>query len=393
MSGSVFDALRRHLASAEHVDISQYEFINLAAVREAAGDNWANIKSRVFVAAESIIESHLADEDLVIRCASGYLVVFHDTSGLEAQALTETIRQELQTFFLGEDLTRPLSVEAEFETMSVAEFAAKLDAAEVEETEISDSARKTVREIGERRQIDDTVFWPAWNPKQEAVAAFAAVGRKTRQDQAGWMLQDEILGQGFGPADRLAIDLQVLTQAQSELKTLTQQRLRCGVIVPVGYSVIAHGPSRIRFASTLTQMPDELRKLVFLNVENAPVDAPASQVNESCRSVLNCCGRLMIRAPLDALSLERFRDSGASLVGARLPAHYKDSLPAQIERFTAIARRLGVPIYLDGIRDWNALKAALASPAQLLIGPTFGEQSKLSAPHKLSRARALSLAA
>lgn len=393
MQDRVLEELKRHLASAEHVDVSQYQFINLDAVRAAAGTMWDSVRSRVFLAAETMIRRRLATHDLLICCASGFLVVFRDTEGPAAQRITNEITAEMERFFLGDAITKLLSVESSCEQLTIAEFAATLDAADVDDSAVSAPGRAQVRELAARREIEELVFWPAWDPRREAVACFSAAPRRRARDGSGWEWTGEMLAGRPGPDPRLGFDLAVLTRVHEALEALHSQNARCGVITPVGYASLAHGPSRTRYAAALTTLPSHLRKLVFLKVEATPLDAPAAQINESCRSVLACCGRLMLHAPLEALSLARFADTGATLVGATLPASPGRGLAQDIERFCALARRNGSKVYFDGVADWGLLKAALASPAQLLIGPAFGEFGVLQAPYRLPRARALSQAA
>lgn len=393
MQDQVLEELKRHLASAEHVDVSQYQFINLDAVRAAAGGMWETIRARVFLACENLIKRRIAGQDMVIRCASGFLVVFRSAEGTAAQRITNEITAEMQQFFLGDAITKLLDVEANCEQLTVAEFAATLDAADVEESAVSAPGRDEVRQLAARREIEELVFWPAWDPRREAVACFAAAPRRRSRDETGWEWTAEMLAGRSRPDTRLAFDLAVLTRVHEALETLHAQKARCGVITPVGYASLAHGPSRTRYAAALSALPEHLRKLIFLKVEGTPLDAPAAQVNESCRSVLACCGRLMLHAPLEAMSLARFADAGAALVGASLASPPGRALAQDMERFSALARRIQTPVYFDGVANWDLLKAALSSPAQLVIGAAFGEFGSLQAPYRLPRARALSSAA
>lgn len=392
MQDTVFEELRRHLASAEHVDLGQYRFINLDAVRAAAGPMWESLRSRVFLASESIIRKHAGRNDLVIQCATGFLVVYRGSDPEEAQATTRAIGEALRRFFLGETMTKLMGLETSCEQLSVAEFAATLDAAQVEE-QASEAARAEVRQLAARRVIDSLVFWPAWDPRHEAVASFMASPRRRRADGHGWAVGADLLHGRPGPQPRLALDLAVLALVREALDALQAGNARCGVITPVGYGVLAHPPTRTRYATALAGMPEAMRRLIVLKVEAAPLDAPAGQISESCRTLLPHCGRLLLHAPLDALSLQRFENAGAALVGASLPAGSPSAIEHDLVRFCALARRVALPVYLDAVADWEQLKIALASPARLIAGPVFGERSELAVPYRLSRARALSSAA
>lgn len=393
MQDKVFEELRRHLASAEHVDVGQYQFINLEAVRAAAGGLWETIRSRVFVASESIIRKHAGSADLIIQCATGFLVVYRGTDADTAQAMTEVIGADMRRFFLGESITRLIALDMGCEQLSVAEFAATLEAAQAEERVVSKAARAEVRALGARRIIDGLVFDPVWDPRREAVGAFMARPRRKTAGGHGWITGAALLTGRRGPEPRLELDLAVLSLAREAIEGLHAQNTRCGVIVPACYRALAHGPTRTRYVAALAAMPEALRRLVFLKIEAAPLDAPAGQVNESCRTLLPWCGRLLLHAPLDALGLQRFENAGASLIGASLPTARHKGAAQDIERFAALSRRIGLPVYLDAVSDWEGLKLALASPAHFIAGPVFGQVKALAPPYRLPRARALSHAA
>ncbi|MBL4544470.1 MAG: hypothetical protein JKP95_00620 [Oceanicaulis sp.] len=46
MNDDVMTQLKRHLASAEQIDVSRYQFVNMDRVRDAAGDRWPEWRER-----------------------------------------------------------------------------------------------------------------------------------------------------------------------------------------------------------------------------------------------------------------------------------------------------------------------------------------------------------
>ena len=62
MNDDVMIQLKRHLASAEQIDVSRYQFVNMERVREAAGHRWPELRERAFIASRSIMERHIAEE-------------------------------------------------------------------------------------------------------------------------------------------------------------------------------------------------------------------------------------------------------------------------------------------------------------------------------------------
>ena len=160
--------LKRHLASAEQIDVSRYQFVNMERVREAAGHLWPELRQRAFIASRSILERRIAEDDLIIQCESGYLVIFKALSGRQAQALTNKVRAELEEFFLGEAFINQLGVEAKSEQLSVEEFAATLASADVDEPRQA----RSVQTEPDQNKAFSLFFQPVWDQKREAVASY-----------------------------------------------------------------------------------------------------------------------------------------------------------------------------------------------------------------------------
>ena len=64
------------VARGERIDVGQFRLVNLAAVREKAGDHWPSAKKKVFAAGTQFLAKRLSDDDAVIPCEEGFLVLF-----------------------------------------------------------------------------------------------------------------------------------------------------------------------------------------------------------------------------------------------------------------------------------------------------------------------------
>lgn len=402
MQSDVMRHLKSFLAEAEHVDISQYQFINLENVEAAAGSMWPSVQNRVFVATRSIIERHISEDDLIIQCASGFLVIFQDLSGRRAQNKTDTITSEMQTFFLGDQFMKLIEIFSRSERVTLEEFAATLDAAQPEglvddendivafDDPITDLLDQTpYHELG----FNDVLYHAAWDPENEAVASFIANGRTRSDESKRWLWDEDLRAGRTKPEEHLALDLSLLELVGEELTNQIREQVRCGVVLPVSYAMLLHGPARTQFTTRLAQYDEEVRKHITLRVSGAKVDAPASQLNESCRTLLPYCGRLILHAPLEAMSLKRFDSIGAKAIGASLPQNPTHMLDQDISRLSALAKRAGCKVYFDQITSWDVLKAAMKSSPLFLAGSAIGEVERLRAPYRLTRAGVLSHAA
>ncbi|PWE17443.1 hypothetical protein DDZ18_07115 [Marinicauda salina] len=391
--------LKRHLASADHVDVSQYQFINLEAVEAAAESLWPQIRERVFLASRSIIEKRTDDGDLIIQCESGFLVVFADLSGEAARSVTEAIRRDMESFFLGEEMLDLLGVSATSQKLTVEEFRRTLDAVEITEDapcpepEAATASESRAADAAAPIRVDDMAFRPAWDVRREAVAAFFATPMSRDRCDGAWRTGSRILIADHRPDHRLALDLETLRRATGALEAQLRQGVRCAIVIPAGYEMLAAPRLRVKFIAALNALPEAVRALTYVRVDGAPVDAPAGALSETCRSLVPHCGMLVVHMPLDTLSLERFADTGASFFGADLPRAATPAAEQNAEHFAALARRLDRPFYLDQAANWETLRLGLRVEARLIAGPVIGEFSAPSAPYRLTRAGLLANAA
>ena len=392
MSDPVMTELKRRLAQADDIDVSRHQFVNMEAVRVAAGDLWPGLRERVFVATRSIIERRIAEDDLVIPCATGFLVVFAALSGEPAAKLTEKIRQEMERFFLGDGELAELGVDSASERLSVEEFRAALAAADIStEADIAAAApEQKASEPGEL-SLADLSYHAAWDARREAVASFWVRARTHVEREGGWT--PDLSAQLARPDDRLAFDLAVLRQGAEALERRLSRGGRCALIMPAGFSSLAQPRTRSAYVTALAALPDTLRALIRTCIEGAPADAPAATLGETGRIVAGQSTPLFLTAPLSAPSLERYAQTGAGWIGAALPKRMTGASLDDLERFMAKARRRKLKVFFTGCDDWRTVRAVSRAGADLIIGRAAGVFDQPADPFRLSRARLLSTAA
>lgn len=389
MHDSVMVELKRRLAEADEVDVSRYQFVNMDPVRDAAGPLWPELRERVFVATRSIIERRIAEDDLIIPCATGFLVVFKALSGDPAAQLTARIRAEMERFFLGQGDLAGIGVDSTSERLSIEEFRAALALAEPE----ADTQTAGPKGPGQPEPIKlaDLAFHAAWDAKREAVASYFVRPRTTIERDGGW--RPDLGAQLARPDDRLAFDLRVLAQAAQALDGVLAQGARCGLITPAGFTSLSQPRTRSAYVTALAALPREKRQLIWTCIEGAPAEAPEASLGETGRIVLAHSPHLFVLAPLTAASLERYALTGAAWIGAALPDRMTGAVRADMERFIALAQRLKTPVFFDECHNWESARAAARSGAGLVAGRAAGVFEAPRAPFRLSRAHLLSNAA
>ncbi len=395
MHDAVMRLLKSHLASVDHVDLGRYQFVNLDPVREAADALWPQLRERAFLASRTMIERRIAEDDLIIPCATGFLVVFKALSGDPAQRLTEKIRSELETFFMGDEELGGLKVEGLSERLTLSEFEAALARSRPEAEPKAPGPKPSTAEpdAADPLRIDALDYLPAWDARKEAVGGFFVRARRLATDGRGWLINGAIVRGERRAEARLALDLLVLERAVAALNRLVKTGSRCAIIVPAGYDSLSQPRCRSAYITRLTQLGQALKAMVWVRLEDTPLDAPRAALAETGRMIAQHAGQLFVHAPADAMTLEPFTEIRPALIGADFPTGSDAAVRTDLDRFMALVRRVGAAAYLDNLENWDAVRLGVRSPARLLAGPSIGVLTAPRAPYRLTRSGLLASAA
>lgn len=387
--------LKSHLASVDHVDLGRYQFVNLDPIRDAAGALWPQLRERAFLASRTIIERRVAEEDLIIPCATGFLVVFRALSGDPALRLTETIRGEMEAFFMGDEEFSTLKVEGKSERLTLSEFEAALARSQPEAEPQAPGPRRGTPEAGpaDGLRIDALDYLPAWDARNEAVGGFFMRARRLATDGRGWLINGAIVHGARKAEARLALDLLVLDRAAEALETLIKAGSRCALIVPAGYDSLSQPRCRSAYITRLTALGPMLKAMIWVRLEGTPLDAPRAALAETGRMIAQHAGRLFVHAPADTMTLDPFSELRPALIGADFPTGSDAAIRTDLDRLMALVRRAGAGAYLDNLESWEAVRLGVRSPARLLAGPSIGVLPAPRAPYRVTRAGLLANAA
>jgi hypothetical protein len=395
MHDAVMRLLKSHLASVDHVDLGRYQFVNLDPVREAAGALWPQLRERAFLASRTMIERRIAEDDLIIPCATGFLVVFKAMTGDPARRLTEKIRTELETFFMGDEELGGLKVEGLSERLTLSEFEAALARSRPEAgpKAAGPAAPAPDPDAASPLRVDALDYLPAWDARNEAVGGFFVRARRLATDGRGWLINGAIVRGERRAEARLALDLLVLERAAAALNRLVKAGSRCALIVPAGYDSLSQPRCRSAYITRLTALGPALKPMIWVRLEDTPLDAPRAALAETGRMIAQHAGRLFVHAPADAMTLEPFTEIRPALIGADFPTGSEAAVRTDIDRFMALVRRAGAGAYLDNLESWEAVRLSVRTPARLLAGPSIGVLTAPKAPYRLTRSGLLASAA
>jgi hypothetical protein len=390
MDDAVMQELKRRLTESDRLDVSRYQFINMERLKTAAGAGWPDMRNRVFVATRSMIERRVADDDLIIPCATGFLVIFKALSGKLAEQTTKRIAEDMERFFLGDAELAALNIEAFSEQLSIAEFEAALAAADIEFIDDGD-APDGAPALDGAPLISGLDFYPVWDANKEAAASYFAAPRPT-ENQPGRGPAIPVF-RPEKPDPRLDFDLDILDRAAMALERLIDSGSRCAVIVPAGFASLSLPRTRASYVTALARLPEALKPLVWVRLEDAPPSAPASVMAEKVRILRGLAAHLFVNTALVALSVDSQTETGAGWIGGTLDPMRSSVQRNDLDRFTALAGRRSVSTFVDGAHSTAQLKLAAEAGIRLIAGRAVGVYDAPRAPFRLLKAALLSKAA
>lgn len=438
MSPELKQKLKKALTGKSAVEMGQFQFINLDEIRSEAGRQWPQIRNKIYSVSAHFIEKRLDEDDVIIRCQGGFLIIFKELGGLEAEARVEEVRDELNEFFLGEKKLEKLRIEAEARRVPTDEFlsivaqsqpedeAEPIDGSQTHE-EAAEEAAASWKEIeGEPRRKgasggrwsedakprdddresaapdwpsdaqpakawDDIVFRPVWDAQAGKLLHYTSLAR--RYTGSGWVYgRHTINGEDYS-APLLELDREVALAAQRGFQAAYSQGASCSVVIPVHYENLAAISDRMAYFSLLQAVPPRIRRFFQLRVASIPDGAPLAQMQEVFRS-MHHFGSILVAQLRFARSwdLRRFEGCGVSVFATELPARLAAAEPtdeavASLLSLVEIASQAGAAIQLEGLDSPGYLDAGIAAGVRFFSGPVIAaDQPRPSPPSAVTPA-------
>ena len=159
------ERIRRLANGRNTIDVAQFQFIGLEAIRARYADRWNEKRDRVAHVARNFITRRIAAEDVLISGADGFLLVFGTFTGMLADTAAHRISKELNAFFLGSPDLDDMQIEAQHQSMSVDDFANAFGAMIAGSKDLATPARPTPAEtmMG---------YTPVWDAQRGALSTF-----------------------------------------------------------------------------------------------------------------------------------------------------------------------------------------------------------------------------
>lgn len=159
------ERIRRLANGRNTIDVAQFQFIGLDAIRARYAERWNDKRDRVAQVARQFISRRIAAEDVLIAGADGFLLVFGTFTGQLADAAAHRISKELNAFFLGSPDLDDMQIESQHQSMSVDDFANAFGAMIADAKDLTPPARPAPCET-------QMGYIPVWDAQRGALSTF-----------------------------------------------------------------------------------------------------------------------------------------------------------------------------------------------------------------------------
>lgn len=272
MDASFNEALVKLRAAANSdrvLEVAQMQLINIGEIIAAAGFGWSKLKEKIRFGTLSFLRGCLDDEDIVIPCDDGFLVIYENGDADAITRRTEEIRHLLIQFYLGQEGLERLRVQAGRQSMPArALHALASEDALIDVTAVTADPKTFL-------------FAPIWHTKRRAVVAYFAGPVAGAPDGRAFVYDS-----GFGDSgltkgdDYLAVDLGVLERARTYLETAPCGAAQAAIGVSVHASTLQRKARRALYLSQLNDVARRHRRLVSARVAEIGRGTPISVVAE-----------------------------------------------------------------------------------------------------------------
>ncbi|WP_323761359.1 hypothetical protein [Maricaulis sp.] len=395
MTADLKTFIRRAMARGERIDAGQFRLLNLTAVREQAGEAWPSAKKKIMTAGQQFLSKRLHEDDAVIPCEEGFLVLFACPPEDPAAFLAE-LGDALMAFFLGSPETRALAVETQ---------ASRVDASEISQLAATTAAapkapatatlRKPAPEEDKRplprsRPVseceEDSViaqYRPLWDAQRQLLAANACLAKVVIGGRA--LEGRRAIATRMSTASQFDLDRCALDAAVEMITALVRKQKRMTLRVALHADSWADRDQRASLTEAIERLPAPLRKSLLVRLDGVS-DQPARQA-DALSGLAHLGVGLMAEIPFGECELNDFADKGVSLFSCACPPPTNansegmmDHDARALNQMVKAAAELKAATYLHDVRDLLVLKAAMASGVRFFSGQAVVADRATPAP-------------
>lgn len=385
----ILASLKDELKGSRNVALGQFQIINLDLIRSFAGDRWLKLKSKVFDVSEAFIAKRLEPGDAVFRCDEGFLVVFSPARAEESEARTQAISEDLNRFYLGDEIFQQLEISSRAMTLSLEELAVFFSQEGVEEDRPSVEGGSDVIAVDPPAPpAPEVVYEPIYDVERQAfIASFGLPVRKVM----GEIRIGHLHTYPFDAHVTSELDLYLQNLVLEDLQQVWKAGRKAAVCLTPHYRTLADPMDRQKYFARLSALPPHLHKVVTVRIDGTPSGAPMGRIQEITGFLRTMRIDILVQCDTPEFEIERFSDCQVQAFGGAMRdrSGKKEMGIEDIQRvqhFVSRSQRLGADTYAAAVSQRSTFEILIAMGVRYFSGPFL-------APYltKMPGARAMSL--
>lgn len=343
------------------IETAQIKLVGLDEVRLAAGPRWPRMREHVREGSLKIIAQRIGQDDAVVACGDGYLVVFADAGSEDTKRVCTEIHDALIAFYLGEDALKALRAEVQRECASAAALAG-----------VVAGAAKTQHLKTQRSDLNLGRFWPIWSLRLQTVAAhLCAPVIETPGAPARIGYEADFLDKAcHRERDYLDLDLCLLEQAciAAEMKG------RRPVGVSVHITTLQNRRSRLTYLAHAAANASQLSPRMFVTIAEIEPGTPLMSLTEWCNNLKHSFPRVALDLHHSDRAIGSIASAGVWAAGYHLPRARHGGAGAvrgalnQLDAWCRALRRQGLQPLISGFAESGLLDLASYSDLAFASG-------------------------
>lgn len=346
------------------IEAAQVKLIGLDEIREAAGARWPRMRERVRSGSLSILTQHTSPDDVIIPAGDGFLIMLAEGRAGDAQRRCQEMRNALLKFYLGEEALAALRPEVSSRALTAAGL-----------TDLIASRMRESSDLIAKGHRDEMAAAPVLVTHETRVGAVmvAPIVRDGPVRRIAHNAEFILDGRHHGDQDFLELDIALLDAALAQARWIRETGKRSAVGVCVHSTTLQSRRSREAYLGWLQGVDQELRRSVFISINEIERGAPLMSISEWCIALRARVPRVSLNLHYADNAIGCLGGTGAWAAGFHLPTFAgaqrdgrEQALRSKIRFWAKALHNQGMTVVVHGFQDVTFLDGARAMGVDLL---------------------------
>lgn len=337
---------------------AQVQYLNISDLAARSGRHWPAVNDRIRTGSLSYIRACVDEDDLVIPCDDGFLVVFTNGDSARHAERAAELQSTLAAFYFGEEGLENLGVQVDPRQLNGDDVHAFVSSNRRLDTKIETAAAQ--------EGAHDIVFWPVWAAQSELIALHFCAPNYCDQGvvRCGYDKNFRLNGQHADP-DFAQLDRAILQNASTALARLLVRSPASVVGATVHVTTLRRRRDLGDYLRALQAIPESTRHRMVIKIAEIEPGTPTANLVEWTNVLRQHVRHVGLGLHYSERALDRFRSVGAWSAGFELPSHgpapnlaTMKSLQGLVEPWVRSTGPMRLRLYIEGFRSMALLATA-----------------------------------